>query len=314
MLDLKLVHYARTLARYRNFARAGEALDISQPALSRSIARLEAALGAQLFNRTPQGVEPTAFGARYLARGGELLDGAAELERELQLMQDDEAGVLRVAAGPIPADMCVAPAIGRLIGRRPRVRVELSTGDWRTIVASLLRAQFDLAVVELSTIERDTRLLTEPLPMHPGVFVCRAGHPLTGDAAPSFERIFEYPCVGPKLPHRVGEMFHRLARAWAIDPDTGDYLPPVKADTLTLALSVVASSDAVALAPLCLVAGEARAGRLALLPFRPASLHTNYGFVRPKDRALSSAAQAFVDEVRAVEAELVKMEAGLAEA
>ena len=312
MLDLKLVHYARTLARYRNFARAADALDISQPALSRSISRLESALGGRLFNRTSQGVQPTGFGERYLARGGELLDGAAELERELVLMRGEEAGVLRVAAGPFPADMCVAPAIGRLIRRRPRVRVELSTGDWRAIVGSLLRAQFDLAVVELSAIERDTRLLTEPLPTHPGVFVCRAGHPLTDEPAPSFERIFEYPCVGPKLPHRVGAMFHRLARAWAVDPDTGDYLPPVKADTMTLALSVVASSDAVALAPLCLVAGEARAGRLALLPFRPASLHTEYGFVRPKDRALSPAALAFVDEVRAVEAELVEIEAGLA--
>jgi DNA-binding transcriptional LysR family regulator len=308
VLDLKLVHYARTLAVHRNFARAAEALDISQPALSRSISRLEAGLGVQLFNRTAQGVEPTGFGERYLARGGELLDGAAELERELQLMQGVEAGVLRVAAGPYPADMCVAPALGRLIGRHPRVRVELGTGDWRTIVGALLRGQLDLAVVELSAMALDARLITEALPTHRAAFFCRVDHPLLRDGPATLERIFEYPFVSPKLPPRVGAIFHRLAKAWAIDPDTGDYLPPVKADTLALAMSVVSSSDAIAVAPLCIVADQVRAGRFGLLPLRPPWLHTNYGFVHLKDRALSPAAQAFITEVRAVEAELVEAE------
>jgi len=44
MLDLRLLHQALTLARHRNFARAAEALHMTQPALSRSIAGMEAAL------------------------------------------------------------------------------------------------------------------------------------------------------------------------------------------------------------------------------------------------------------------------------
>ena len=82
MIDLKLVQQAVTLARYRNYARAAEALHLSQPALSRSIAGLESALGVGLFHRTRQGIEPTAFGALLLSRGGALLSDAAELERE----------------------------------------------------------------------------------------------------------------------------------------------------------------------------------------------------------------------------------------
>jgi DNA-binding transcriptional LysR family regulator len=308
VLDLKQIHYARTLAAHRNFARAAEALGLSQPALSRSIAGLEAALGVQLFNRTRQGVDPTGFGERFLARGGTLLTDAIELERELQRMQGLEIGVLRVGAGPYPADMCVGPAIGRLISRHPRVRVELGTGDWRTIVPLLLAARLDLAVVELSAMERDPRLLTEPLPTHRAVFVCRVGHPLLETKALAMDRLFEFPLVSPKLPPRVGEVFHRLAKAWAIDPETGDYLPPVKVDTLALAQAVVSSSDAIAIVPLCLVASDVQAGRLAMLPFREPWMHTNYGIVYLKDRTLSPASQAFVAEVRAVEAGLVEME------
>jgi DNA-binding transcriptional LysR family regulator len=58
VIDLKLLHHALTLARYRNFVRAAEALDLSQPALSRSIPGLEADLGVQLFSRTLQGNGP----------------------------------------------------------------------------------------------------------------------------------------------------------------------------------------------------------------------------------------------------------------
>ncbi len=308
MLDLKLIHYARTLAAHRNFARAAEALGMSQPALSRSIAGLETALGVQLFDRTRQGVDPTGFGERFLARGSTLLSDAMELERELQLMQGLEIGVLRVGAGPYPADLSVGSAIGRLIARHPRMRFELGTGDWRAIVAQVLGARLDLAVVELSAMERDPRLLTEPLPTHRGVFVCRVGHPLLEAKVTTVERLFEFPLVSPKLPPRVGAVFHRLAKVWAIDPETGDYLPPVRVDTLALAQAVVSSSDAIAIAPLCLVASDVQAGRIAMLPIRESWLHTNYGIVYLKDRTLSPASQAFVTEVRAVEAGLVEME------
>lgn len=309
MIDLKLLHHALTLARHRNFARAAEALDLSQPALSRSIAGLEAALGVLLFNRTRQGVEPTAYGERLLARGALLITNAAELERELKLMQGLDIGVLRVGAGTYPSDMCVGPALGRLTLRHPRLRIELNSGDWRAIVAEVLQARLDLAVVELSVAELDTRLETEPLPHHRGVFFCRTGHPLLTSSRPTIEQAFRYPLVCPKLPARAGQMFYRMAKAGTIDPDTGDYVPPIKADTVALAKSIVRSSDAIALAPNCLLFDEIAAGSIATLPFREPWLRTNYGFVRLKDRTLSPAAQAFMAEVNAIEAELAEAEA-----
>jgi DNA-binding transcriptional LysR family regulator len=303
VIDLKLLRHALTLARHRNFARAAEALDLSQPALSRSIAGLETALGAQLFNRTRQGVVPTAFGERLLARGGSLLADAAELERELRLMRGLEAGVLRVGAGPYPADLCVGPALGRLASQHPGLRIELNTGDWRGIVKEVLDVRLDLAVVELSIVAQDARLQTEPLPRHGAAFYCRAEHPLLREREPTVEQAFAFPFVCTKLPARVGRMFYRLAKSGAIDPDTGDYLPPVKVDTVALATATVLTSNAIALAPLGLIADGVQAGRLATLPFSEPWLHTHYGFVHLRNRALDPAALAFMAEVRAVEAE-----------
>jgi len=71
---------------------------------------------------------------------------------------------------------------------------------------------------------------------------------------------------------------------------------------------VVLSSNAVALSPRGLIAAEVRSGHLVTLPFRQPWLHTNYGFVYLRDRALSPATQAFMAEIKAVELELVETE------
>jgi DNA-binding transcriptional LysR family regulator len=304
MIELKLLRHASTLARHRNFARAAEALDLSQPALSRRIAGLEAALGVQLFNRSRQGVEPTAFGERLLTRGAELLVNVAELERELKLMQGLETGVLRVGAGTYPADLSVGAALGRLAVRHPQLHIELISGDFRAIVQDVLHMRLDLAVMEISVAELDPRLHAEPLPSHTAAFYCRVGHPLLQEATLDIAQVFAFPFACTKLPARVAKAFYQLARVGRIDPDSGDYLPPIKVDTVALAKVVVLTSDAIALAPPALIADEVRAGQLVTLPFSAPWLHTNYGFVYLKDRSLSPAAQAFIAEVRAVEAEI----------
>jgi DNA-binding transcriptional LysR family regulator len=304
MFELRDLRYATMLARHRNYSRAAEALDMSQPALSRSISRMERALGVRLFDRTRSGVEPTDFGERLLVRGGALLAGAVELERELRLMQGLELGVLRVGAGTYPADLSVGTAIGRLARKHPRLRVELDIGDWRAIVDEVLAAKIDLAVIELSVARHDPRLLTQPLPKHAAAFFCRADHPLLAGSAPTFERLFEFPFAGTKIVARAAEMFRRLARSGSTDPATGDYLPPIRVDSVALAKAVVLSSDAVGLAPSRLIAAEVRAGSLVALPFRQPWLQTRYGFVSLRDRALPPGAQAFMAEVRAVEAAL----------
>jgi DNA-binding transcriptional LysR family regulator len=311
VLDLKLLHQALTLARHRNFARAAEALHLTQPALSRSIAGLEATLGEKLFDRTHQGVEPTAFGRMLLARAQPLVDGSVELERDFKLLRGLQIGELRVGAGPYPAELSVGQAAGQLMNRHPRLRVELSTSDLRSLITAVAEHKLDLAVMELSMVEGETGFAVEALPEHPGCFYCRAGHPLAQLPGPSLEQVLAYPYVGTRMPRRVAGDFLHLARVGRIDADTGDYLPPVKVDSVQVAKEVVLKSDAVGAAPLALLAAEIRAGRLLALPLRLDWLHTRYGFVHLRDRQLSPAALAFMTELRAVEAGMAALAASL---
>jgi DNA-binding transcriptional LysR family regulator len=304
MLDLRLLHQASTLAQHRNFARAAAALHMTQPALSRSIAGLEAALGERLFNRTRQGVEPTSFGQMLLARAKLLIDGATELERDFKLMRGLDIGELRVGAGAYPAELSIGRAAGRLMSRHPGLRVEVMITDLRAIVAALLAHRIDLAVIELSLVEGETRIATEALPPHAGCFYCRAGHPLAAEEQLTIERVLAFPFAGTRMPRRVGESFVQIAGVGVIDPDSGDYLPPIKVDSIQVVKDVVMHSDAVAAAPVSMIAAEVGSGQLVALPLRLPWLSTAYGFVYLGERMLSPAAEAFMAEVRAVEVEL----------
>lgn len=310
MLDLRLLHQALTLARHRTFARAAAALHMTQPALSRSIAGLEAALQEKLFSRTRQGVEPTAFGRMLLARAQALLDGATELERDFKLMRGLEIDELRIGAGAYPAEISVGKAVGQLMHRHPALRVEVTVTDLRTLAAAVIDRQLDLAVIELSLVEGETRVAAEALPSHPGYFYCRAGHPLAAEETPAIERILAFPFAGTRMPRRVAESFLRTARAGAIDPDSGDYLPPIKVDSIRIAKDVVMRSDAVAVAPLSMIAAEVESGQLVALALRLPWMSTGYGFVYLRDRLLSPAAEAFMAEVKRVEAEVAGGSAG----
>jgi len=304
MLDLKLIQHAITLAQHRNFARAAEQLGISQPTLSRNIAGLEAALGVRLFDRGQGGVLVTEFGKLLVANGQRLVDGAVELKREITLLQGLEIGELVLGAGPYPLEISVGPTLARLLDTHPGLHIEVQSLDWRALPQAVLAGKLDLGVVELSVLEEEPRLQTEPLPMHAGVFYCRGGHPLLDTPKPSLAQVFAFPYVGNRLPPRVAQAFMRIMPGGRIDKATGDFVPPIAVGSVRTARDIVLHSNALSVAMPALIADELMDGRLAVIDFHPPWLVSNYGFIYLRNRSLSPAARAFMEEMRKVEAEI----------
>lgn len=297
-MDARSLRNVLALASHGSYRRAAEALHLSQPALSRSIAALEAELDVRLFDRGKRGVTPTRFGQLVVARGQSLVSGLDDIQREIALMRGLEVGELSVAAGLYPAEMSVGTAIGRLSARHPNLRVSLLAAPWRQVVEAALEGRVDVAVVELSALEGESRLALEPLPRHPALVICRPGHPLLAEKRPVPHRVFSYPFVGPRLPPRVGRPMGPLAPGMKPDATGRDLVPPLQVESIALAKRIVAAGNAIAALPRALVADELAEGTLAALDWRPPWLHTGYGFACRRDRTLSPAAVAFMDEVR----------------
>lgn len=131
------------LHRGRTLSAAGAALGVDASTVSRRIDALERALGARLFERTPDGAVPTALAdtlvpsAQAMERAAvELAGGAASAEREVE-------GVVRISLPPGVADLYVAPFLPGLVARHPRLRLEL---DARVGYVDLARREADLVL------------------------------------------------------------------------------------------------------------------------------------------------------------------------
>ncbi len=123
---LRHLVYFREVARQLHFRRAAESLGVAQPALSRAIAQLEAALASNLLNRTRRGVEITPAGRHLLDRLEPLLRSLAGVPGELQALAQGQVGHVRVAFTGL-AMATVLPKILRDFHRgHPGIRVELS--------------------------------------------------------------------------------------------------------------------------------------------------------------------------------------------
>jgi DNA-binding transcriptional LysR family regulator len=126
-----------------SFIRAAEALGITQPAVSRAIARLESRIGVRLLDRTTRSVTLTAEGRHLYAETSPLLSGIADAITLASGSSSTVRGRLRVNMDPLFSSLVLAPHLGRFLTRYPEVSLELLT---RPEVGDLVSEGFDLAV------------------------------------------------------------------------------------------------------------------------------------------------------------------------
>lgn len=135
--ELRHLVYFREVARQLHFRKAAESLAIAQPALSRAIAQLEAALDADLLNRTRRGVEVTPAGQLLLERIEPLLRGLNAIPADVNALSSGQFGHIRVAFTGL-AMATVLPGILRKFSQQfPGVRLELNESPSSAQVAAL---------------------------------------------------------------------------------------------------------------------------------------------------------------------------------
>ena len=301
LLDIREIQHVTAIGRFRSFAKAAESLDISQPALSKSIRGIEASLGVRLFDRSRSGVTPTAFGEIILSASGPLLRGVDEVLAEIRRVKGLEAGTLRIGAGSFALEMSVAETVTRLARRHPSLQIRILLDDWESLTRKVMAGSLDVAVAEVTAAEQESQLAVERLGEHGGVFYCRAGHPLLARASMTFENISGFPLAMSPLPGRVAPFFERIGAAGRVDPALGHFLPAVTVDTVALMKRVVRETDAISWAPKVLLAPELLDGSLVALPFAPPWARLNYGIFRRTDRPVPPALEMFLVELRGVE-------------
>src|ERR1700760_1773151 len=148
MLNLHHLRLFTAVVDQGGFTKAASALNLSQPAISKSLKELEDGLQLPLIDRSARSVRLTAAGRLLYERARELFGVERIAERELRELRGLKRGVLRVGASTTIATYLLPPILGRFHLRYPRVRLQASSANTRTILRRLLEFKIDLALVE----------------------------------------------------------------------------------------------------------------------------------------------------------------------
>jgi DNA-binding transcriptional LysR family regulator len=131
------------LQRGRSLAAAAARVGLDASTLSRRLAALEASLGTQLFDRTREGLVPTAAAELLLPAAEEMESAHGRFARDASGFEREAEGVVRLSVPPGLADAFLAPALVRLRAKHPRIRLEL---DASVALLDLTRREADLAM------------------------------------------------------------------------------------------------------------------------------------------------------------------------
>jgi len=175
-ISLRQLRVFLAVARQQHFRRAAESLHLSQPAVSRHVAELEAELGLKLFDRNTREVVPTEAG-RYLENAlGRVLDELEGVLAHVHSESERRRGKVHVASVPTLSAGLMPQCIAECARSYPGLTIQLHD-QAQTLVLDAVRGgevDFGVAIEPPDTGEFNTALILRD----PFQLVCRPDHPL----------------------------------------------------------------------------------------------------------------------------------------
>ena len=221
-LSLGKLQHLVSVARCGSFSRAAMELNLSQPALSRSIATIEERYGFAIFNRVGHGVEPTAAGIQVLEQARPLLKGLRVFESNMGLLAGGCGGRLSMGMAPLLASELVPRFTGDFFGASDmQLRVMVRPGE--ELVEALANDEVEMIFFPGPHVADAGEIELEQVGDARPACVVRQGHPLAGRKNLQLADLADYPWassvedpVGPPIPSRsrmVCDSYHILRDA-----------------------------------------------------------------------------------------------------
>lgn len=179
--ELRNLRHVTVLAEKLNYIRAGEALGLSQSALTRSVQATERELGVRLFDRDRGGVRLTRAGLVFVARAQALLADAERLAAVMQRTANAEEGELQFGIEPLPARALLPAVLSDALGRSPNLRNQALIRSIEALWDLLKRGDIEFFISAEGRIADEPPAKVVRLGHFPLSILVRSGHPILGD-------------------------------------------------------------------------------------------------------------------------------------
>lgn len=292
-IRLRHLHTFVAVAQQGTLGRAAETLNLSQPALSKTLNELEQLTGTRLFERGRLGAQLTVPGEQFLTHAVKVLDALNTAGQALNRKEDASADVVRVGALPTAALGILPAAIGRFHQQQKSTSLQVATMNNTMLLAGLKSGEIDLGIGRMSDPELMGGLNYELLFLESLKLVVRPGHPLLQETI-TLSRVMEWPVVvSPKgtVPRQNAE---------ALLQSQGCKMPAGCIETLSASLSrqLTVDYDYVWFVPSGAVKEDLRQATLVSLPVPTQSAGEPIGILTRVDIPLSTGAQMLIAAIR----------------
>jgi LysR family pca operon transcriptional activator len=269
------------VSRQKSVARAAETLNVSQPAVTKTLRELEAVLGATVVEREGRGIRITRAGDIFLRHAGAAVTALREGVESVKSGGAAASAPIRIGALPTVSAHIMPAAMKLFLKENTGTAIKIVTGENSVLLDQLRIGALDLVVGRLTAPEKMADFFFEHLYFEQVVFVVRAGHPLDAAGSDLFARLSDFPVLMPTRESVIRPFVDRFFISHGISP------PRTAIETVSdsFGRAFVRQSDAVWVISAGVVANELGQGEFVALPFDTSETRGSVGLTMRTDMA-----------------------------
>jgi DNA-binding transcriptional LysR family regulator len=295
-LKLRDLHILLAVAQCRSMSRAADQLAISHPVVSKTISDLEKTLGLRLFDRTPQGSEPTAYGSALLRCGTVVFDELRQSTQEIAFLADPTVGELRIGSAHPYIEGLIPTAISRLAKRYPKIRFQITDTDAVTLCGMLRERRLDIIIGRVLSSVFGDDLGSEYLFDDTLHVVAGASSPWAKRSKIDIKELGREPWLMPQSDNIAMALIAEAFASVGLARPT----PQVVSNSTTLRLRLVETGQFVAVLPNSTLHFRRGRTQVKILPIPLRMKAPSVDAIFLKNRTPNPVARLFIKELRAV--------------
>jgi len=286
-MDFDQVETFLEVARLSSFSRAAQRRFRTQPAISSQIRSLEEEVGAKLLDRGGGRVALTAAGIVFKKFAEDLLESKRHMLATVAETHRVPRGEIVVSANEGTCLYILPEVFAHFKRAYPGVAVSVKRSERGRTIEDVLDNSCDFGVVSMPV--KDKRMAVVPIHRDELVVITAPGHHLAGHKQATLADVCEYPLLLPKA-GRTRDTLEALFQERGLRPNVS-----MELDSSELLKRFVGANVGVGFMSYSNIAEDLQGKALAALTIADARIQRDLALVYRKDKALSRAAQAFID-------------------
>ncbi|MCB1462508.1 MAG: LysR family transcriptional regulator [Nitratireductor sp.] len=295
-LDVRSAAILIECARLGSLGRAAAALDMTQPAVTRMLQRLEDSYRVQLFERTTRGVVPTVYGEALLPYAKLIVSEVEQARNVIDEMRGASRGVVRVGGVASVVAGFIVEAIARMRRDHPDLQFQVIEELEDRLLEALKSGEIDLAMSPEPYADDEITLAT-PDTFHDEVAAfARAGHPILAQSSVELSEAARQDWALPPAGTPVVREWLRRFHGQDIEPKP----PAIVSRSVQIIKSAVLGENMLCWMPVPQVRAELAAGQMVRVPCADLDWRRKFRMYRRRQGLMTPAAAILVENMRRV--------------